>query len=130
MTLAQIKAAVNARLADFWPKVKAKEETYAGNHGGRYWQGIIFGTPPDDGALCVANYAVKPTDQNTSWSDVSAASDLPASVEAALQIDVYQAPGGIFGYYCTAYVTKAGVTYTRTAQVEAGVEITTGTWSA
>lgn len=128
-TLAAIKAAADARLADFFPKVRTKQETYFGSHG-KYWQGIAFSTVPDDGALVTPDYGLKPTDQNASWSDASAASELPSTVEAQLRCDVYAGPGGVHGYFLTARVSKSGTTYRRTAQVEMGTVVTTGTWGA
>lgn len=129
-TLVQIQAPVNARLADFWPKVKTKQATYASNHAGRYWQGLVFSTVPDDGALITPDFTVKPADQNTSWSDVSVASDLPATVEAQMRIDVYEAPGPHFGFFLTVRVSKSGITYRRVGHVEDNVEVTTGSWAA
>lgn len=128
-TLAQIQAAVNSRLADFWGKVQTKEATYFANKG-RYWQGLVFSMVPDDGALVTPDYTVKPEDQNSSWSDVSASADLPAQVEAQMRIDVYEAPGGVHGFALTVRVSKSGVTYRRTGIVESGSVVTTGSWEA
>lgn len=129
-TLAQIRNAVDARLADFFPKIRARQEQYAGNHGGNYWQGIAFSTVPDDGALVSPDYSVRPTDQPSSWADAGVDADLPAGVEAQLRIDVYGAPGGHYGYFVTARISKNGITYGRTARVEDGVVLTAGSWAA
>ena len=127
-TLNQIKTAVNARLADLWPKVKNRQATYFANNG-RYWQGRITSAPPDDGATVAPDLTTTAGPQNVSWQ-TAVNGDIPSPVECALQIDTYEAPGGVHGFYATVSFTKAGVTYTRTAQVENGVEITTGSWSA
>lgn len=125
-TLAQIQSAVNSRLAVLWPKVKTREETYFGNKG-RYWQGLLWASPPDDGATCVPDLNLVAGAENTAWSSALNGDTLAAEV-MALRIDTYEAPGGVHGYYATCIVTKAGLTYKRTAQVEMGVEITTGSW--
>lgn len=127
MTLLQIQTQVNQRLSVLWPKVKTRQETYRSNKG-RYWQGLLFATPPDDGATCTPNTALTAGPQNTSWA-VAINSDLLASEVAALRIDTYEAPGGVHGYYCTCFVSKNGTTYARTAHVENGSEVTTGSWA-
>ena len=126
-TLAQIQTAVNARLSDFLPKVRTRQETYFANHG-KYWQGIAFSTVPDDGALVTPNYSLKPTDQNSSWADAGVNADLPAQVECQIAIHVYEKPGSVFGYVVVVRVSKAGTTYRRTGQVESGAVVTTGSW--
>ncbi len=125
--LATIKATVNTRLADLWPKVKNRQATYFASKG-RYWQGRLTSVPPDDGATVAPDLTTTAGPQNVSWQ-TAVNGDIPNPVECAVQIDTYEAPGGVHGYYCTCLVTKAGVTYGRTAQVEAGVEITTGSWA-
>lgn len=154
MLLADIKAAVNARLASLWPAFKAKQEAYRATHG-RYWQGLpLLAAVPDDGVTVAPTLTVAPNDcyhtieQGTEtvpamdggttqvpkrvrvphdWTFLGAA--LPAQVEAQFTCDVYCAPGGIHGYYLTARVSRLGKTYRRTAHVLDGVEQTTGTWS-
>ena len=147
-TLAQIQAAVNARLADFWDKVRTKQENYRTNHG-RYWQGLVFSTVPDDGALVTPDFTVCPADQYTltysdpgpqgqvteirtmrSWAWASVGSDLPSQVEAQMRIDVYEGPPGTHGYRLTCRVSKNGITYRRTGHVEMGTVVTTGSWAA
>lgn len=126
-TLAQIQTAVNNRLSTFLPLIRTRQETYFANHG-RYWQGIAFSSVPDDGALVTPNYNLKPTDQNSSWADAGVNADLPAQVEAQIAIHTYEAPGSVFGYFVVVRVSKNGTTYRRTAQVEAGAVVTTGSW--
>ena len=146
-TLQQIRDAVNARLAVIWPKIKTRQETYRAAKG-RYFQGIVTSAPPDDGATASAVLTLAPTDQFDyvppvrdaegaivvaevktfhTWAYFANA-DIPSTLEMALRIDVYEGPGGVHGYFCTCLVTKNAVTYYRTAQVENGVELTTGTW--
>lgn len=149
-TLAAIKAAVNARLASLWPVVKTKQEAYRAAKG-HYFQGILTSAPPDDGATVAPSLSNAATDQYDytppvldingtitvpevktfhSWSYFGINGTLPAQIECAVEMSAYEAPGGVHGYYCTVSVTKAGITYTRTAQVEQGVELTTGSWSS
>lgn len=126
-TLAQIQTTVNTRLATLWPKVKTREEARFAAVG-RYWQGLLWATPPDDGATCVPNLSLVAGPQNTSWNS-AVNGDVNATESMAVRIDTYEAPGGVHGYFCTCIVTKNGLTYARTAQVEMGVEITTGSWA-
>lgn len=127
-TLAAIQSAVNSRLSVLWPKVKTRQDTYFGNKG-RYWQGLLWATPPDDGATCAPNLSLVAGAQNVSWT-AAVNSDVNASEVMACRIDTYEKPGGVHGYYCTVLVTKNGTTYARTAWVESGVEQTTGSWVA
>ena len=149
-TLLQIQSAVNSRLADFFPKVRVRQETYRANRG-VYWQGIAFSSVPDDGALATPDFTKAPTDRYDytppvrdingvitipeikafhSWARTGVNADLPAGVEAQLSCDVYEGPAGVHGYYLVAKVSKNGVTYQRVAQVENGVVITTGSWNS
>lgn len=145
-TLTQIRDAVNARLADWWPKFRAKQETYRATHG-RYFQGLVWSSVPDDGATVSPNLALAPSDCFTpavrgadgeivtpavphSWTHFGAGADLPAQLEAQFRCDVYQGPGGVHGYYLVARISKDGVTYRRTGQVEMNTVVTTGSWSA
>lgn len=149
-TLQQIRDAVNARLADLWPKFQNRQATYFANHG-RYFQGLIWSSVPDDGATVSPNLSVAPNDCFTpvpavlnvqgeivtpattiphSWSHFGAGADLPAQVEAQFRCDVYQAPGGVHGYRLTCRISKDGVTYSRTGEVRAGEVVSTGTWGA
>lgn len=129
-TLQAIQDAVNARLSDFLPKVRARQSAYFANHG-RFWQGIAFSTlPPDDGALVTPNFNLKPSDQNSSWADAGVNADLPAQVECQIAIHTYQKPGSVFGYFVVVRVSKNGTTYRRTGQVEMGAVVTNGSWAA
>lgn len=145
-TLAQIQSAVNARLADAFPKFRTRQETYRAAKG-RYFQGLVWSSVPDDGALVSPNLATAPSDcfdpevrdedgeivtpaVPHSWNFIGFNADLPATVEAQIRCDVYEAPGGVHGYRLTCRVSKAGVTYARTAQVEMGAVVTTGAWGA
>lgn len=145
-TLQQIRDAVNARLADLWPKFQNRQNTYFQNHG-RYFQGLVWSSVPDDGALVSPTLTVAPSDCFTpavrdsegnivtplvphSWSFFGTGADLPAQVEAQFRCDVYEGPRGVHGYFLTGRVSKDGVTYRRTAHVEMGSVITTGSWEA
>lgn len=111
-TLAEIRDAVDARLAVLWPKVKARQTTYAANHNGNFWQGIRFCALPADGGNGTPDLSLKPTDQPTSWAD-ALPGDVNISEPMALSISVYAGPSGQ-GYTGTAEVTVAGVRYART----------------
>ena len=113
-TLDSIRAAIENFRDAHAAKLVAKQEAYAANHGGRYWQGIITpGTIPDDGASVAADYTRKPTDQANRWADVFSGADaLPASIPAQIRVDVYDGPLGK-GWVLTVSGTKSGNLYTK-----------------
>ena len=113
-TIAQIKTAIENFRTTHGPKIVARQEAYALNHGGRYWQGIITPTvPPDDGASVPADYTLKPTDQLERWADVFKAADaLPANIPCQISVDVYDGPLGK-GWTVTLRGTKAGNLYSK-----------------
>ena len=117
-TIAQIKTAIENFRTAHGPKIVARQEAYAANHNGRYWQGIITPTvPPDDGASVAADYTKKPTDQLERWADVFKAADaLPANIPCQISVDVYDGPLGK-GWTVTLQGTKASKMYTRTWNV-------------
>lgn len=145
-TLLQIQTAVNSRLADLFPKFRNRQEIYRANHG-RYFQGLVWSSVPDDGATVAPNLSLAPSDcfspavrdsegnivtplTTHSWTFLGAGADLPAQVEAQFRCDVYLAPGGVHGYYLTCRMSKSGVTYRRTAEVRMNEVVSTGSWSA
>jgi hypothetical protein len=128
MTLAQIQTAVNSRLSTFWSGFRTKQTAYKAAHG-RYWQGLVFSSVPDDGALVTPNYNLVAGSHTDSWAAILNG-DLPSQVEAQMFCDTYEAPEGIHGYFLTCRVSKSGVTYERVAQVENGGLVTTGSWAA
>lgn len=114
-TLAEIRDAVDARLATLWTTIQSREDTYAAAHNGRYWQGLkTHSVNPADGATALPNIGlVCPTDQlGQPWP----LAIRNTAIEMAIVIDVYDGPFGV-GYQATVYVTVLGNTYFRTAQV-------------
>ena len=132
MTITQIRSVVNARLADLWPKFMVKEEAYRAAHG-TYAQLLPLSAVPGDGALVSPDGNLAPSDRPLSTANLLLAADLPASLEAQFQCDVYghgvRGAPGEQGYRLTCRVSKSGVTYARTAWVHDGVEQTTGAWT-
>lgn len=114
-TLAQIRDAVDAKLAEWWPTVTDRQAAYLAAKG-RYWQGIrvISGDPPEDMAAVPCNAAAKPTDQAEDWTAFGLA--LPATLGFVLRIDVYDGPAGK-GYVATVEAKKNGVIYERARNV-------------
>lgn len=117
-TLSQIKTAIENWRSTYGPKIVARQEAYAANHSGRYWQGSITPSiPPDDGASMVADYTKRPTDQVERWADIFKAADaLPMSIPCQIQVDVYDGPLGT-GWTVTLSGTKNGTRYSRTWNV-------------
>jgi hypothetical protein len=112
-TPAQIRAAVDSRLATLWAAIQAKEQAYFDAHG-HYWQGLrTHSVVPADGETALPNVGTAtPTDQADPWP----AALRGVAMEMAIQIDVYDGPAGV-GYQATVFVMIAGNTWTRTAQV-------------
>lgn len=116
-TLAQIKTAVDNRLITLLGVVATKQTTYAGNHGGHYWQGQ-------------KTHSVNPADGNTVLPDIGTTCPVGqpgdpwplaarnTASEMAAQIDVYKSAVTPFeGYAVTVWVDVLGTTYSRTQNV-------------
>jgi hypothetical protein len=114
MTPAEIRDAVDAKLATLWNAIQNKEATYASNHQGRYWQGLRTHTlEPSDGLELLPTIGLTvPSDQADPWPLAIRTSLLPMSI----QIDVYDGPDGV-GYVATVRVTINGQIWMRSAQV-------------
>ncbi len=119
-TLAAVRSAVDARLADLWTnQIVPRQETYASNHGGRYWQGILcidLANLPDNLPAApavleaVPDLTRKPADQATSW--LASGIALGATIPMAIAIDVYDGPAGT-GYVGTVWAKHNGTIYSR-----------------
>ncbi len=113
-TPAQIRQAVDDRLAALWSAIQTKEAAYAAAHGGRYWQGRrTHSVIPADGGAALPDIGVTtPTDQPDPWP----AALRQVAMEMALQIETYDGPAGV-GYAATVFVRINGVVWERAAQV-------------
>ena len=95
----------------------AKQNTYASNHGGKFWQGLItFSALPAHTAVVVADTSadrltLHPTDQTESWHDFVPAWD-SETFAAAARVDVYDGPSGK-GWCLTVWVKYEGTVYSR-----------------
>lgn len=110
-TPAQIRAAIDARLAALWPTLVTRQNTYAASHGGRFWQGLrTNSTPPADGADGTGDRLTdRPYYQSEDW----AAMGVSSWVEAfSLEVTQYVGPLGN-GWVATATVTLGGRTFCR-----------------
>jgi hypothetical protein len=114
-TAAQIRQAVDDRLATLWTAIQNKEAAYMAAHNGRAWQGLVtHAVYPADGTTVLPTIgATCPTDQQGQpWPNAI----LTTPIEMAIQIDCYDGPQGT-GYQATVYVTINGNTWARAAQV-------------
>ena len=114
-TLAEIRDAVDARLSNLWAAIQTRQDTYAANHGGRYWQGLrSHSVTPAEGNTALPNIGLAcPSDQlGEPWP----AGIRTTAIEMAIQINCYRGPLGD-GYEAQVYVRVLGNLYTRTAQV-------------
>jgi hypothetical protein len=127
MTLAEIRDAVDSRLATLWAAIQSRQTAYMAAHNGKAWQGLrTHSVIPSDGATATPDIGTRcPTDQlGSSWP----LAIRNTAMEMALEISPYEAPDGT-GYQATVWVTVAGTTWTRTAQVGPEVWRTQG-WRA
>lgn len=102
-TPSEIRDTADAWLAARWPTILNRQATYASNHNGRYWQGLITHTTiPVDAIDALADQLNNhPTDQNVSWNQ--AIPGLPVNWPIAIVMDVYDGPDGT-GFCGTVYV--------------------------
>ena len=110
-TLSEVRTKVDDKLAQLWPIIVNKQDTYFSNHG-RYWQGIL--TPSNviaDGIDTDIEPNLRPTDQQESWLDMFEA-QLPTKLPMQFQIDTYSSPLG-HGFVATVYVKFNNNIYTR-----------------
>lgn len=113
-TPAQIRQAVDDRLAALWTAIQNKEAQYAAAHGGRYWQGrVTHSVIPADGATATPDIGTAtPTDQPDPWPLALR----QVAMEMALAINCYSGPQGD-GYVATVFVSINGTVWRRAAQV-------------
>lgn len=113
-TPAQIRNAVDDRLAQLWSTIQARQDSYHAAHG-HYWQGLRTHTlAPADGNETAVDVGVRcPSDQlGEPWPTAIRNLSLPMS----LQINCYAGPAGE-GYEAVATVTIGASTWFRVAQV-------------
>ena len=107
--LSQIDAAATTRQAAYFNAFIGSGDRR--RRRGRYFQGILtHPILPADGVPLPPDPTVKPTDQPTSWADANVS--LPATMEAACQIDVYDGALGQ-GWVLTALVRVATRVYAK-----------------
>lgn len=116
-TLNQLRNRCNTFLTNKVPILVARQNTYASNHGGRFFQGLITHSSIPAHTTSTAGDApgnrltFRPTDQIESWADI-----LPEfnseNFAAAATIDVYNGPSGN-GWFLTVWVRHNGVIYQR-----------------
>lgn len=112
-TPADIKNAVDARLAQLWGVIQSRQDAYF-QANGRFWQGLRTHTvTPNDGNTATPTVGTRtPSDLTDPWPP--AIRNTP--IEMALQVDAYDGPLGK-GYVGTVQVTIGGRTWQRSAQV-------------
>jgi len=122
MTLAQIRNAVDAKLAGIWPAVQARQAAFLAANG-RYWQGkrTHVVTPSEGVETAANNLADRPTNEAAGWTG------LPAAMPMVLTMDVYEASGG-HGYVASVRVSVLGTTYERAQAVGPEAAARTFAW--
>lgn len=114
LTPAQIRQAVDDKLAAAWTQLQNRQTAYLGARG-RYFQGIkTHVVTPADGDETAPDLTGRPTDQAETWT--GAGFNLPATLPMALQIDTYDGPQGK-GYVGILWVQIGGQLWRRSAQV-------------
>lgn len=88
---------MDGKLAAWWPQILSRQDTYAANHGGRYWQGLASHTlEPADGTETAPDCLTKkPHYQAEDWSALGA---LPATWPMVMWFDQYKTPAGTYGF--------------------------------
>ena len=111
-TPAQIRNAVDTRLANLWSTIQTRQDAYHATHG-RYWQGRRTHTlDPADGTEVLPDIGTAcPPD-----SEPYPASWRSQTYPMSLQLDVYDGPQGK-GYLALVQVTINGPAWRRIAQV-------------
>lgn len=118
MTPAEIRTAADNWLSARWPTVVARQTTYASNHNGRYWQGLVtHSNIPVDAVDTLADLLNNhPTDQNVNWNQ--AIPGLPTNWPIAIVMDAYDGPDGTgFVGRVFVFITELGKVFTRSQNV-------------
>lgn len=118
-TLAQVRNRIDTWLTNKIVNIVIpKQNNYAANHGGNFWQGLISHsiipahTAGTAGDSTGDRFTLHPTDQNSSWID--AVPDFTGETwPSAAVIDVFEGPLGK-GWVATLYVMYNGIIYQRT----------------
>lgn len=114
MTPAEIRTAVDAKLATLWATIQTRETAYFAAHG-RYWQGLrTHAVDPADGAEALPSVGTATPDYEPDdpWPEAILNAPWPMSIE----LSQYAGPNGL-GYVGTVSVTIVGNTWQRSAQV-------------
>lgn len=123
-TLATARLKVDTWLTNIWPTITVRQDAYAANHKGRYWQGLLSCagtntipnfTAASDGDATQDNLASKPYYEAESIADIFPEL-VGINLPAAFQCDQYVGPLGA-GYTVTVWVRFNGVIYTRSKTV-------------
>ncbi len=110
-TLQLVRAVADARLTVLWTDhIRPRQDAYFAAHG-RYWQGLVTSSIPEDGAEAVADYTSSPTDQAETWADIFGAA-IGMSLPVALAVDVYEGPQG-HGFVARVWIRYDGTVYMR-----------------
>jgi len=114
-TIAQIRDAVNAKLAPILAAIDDAQTVYFGIKG-RYWQGLWTHSiaPLNAELLSPDRYSDKPTDIAETWAQLASAvnSLVDVPIPCRIRCDVYNGPGG-WGYVASGEVRVNGKTYLR-----------------
>jgi len=115
MTLNQLRNEIDNRLAELWPRIVTRQETYLDNHG-RYWQGNwTHSTIPSSVTADTAYQESTPTLTNVpsseqgTWANIP---NFPSSLCYRVKIDNYDGPQGK-GFVGTVQVKFNGTIYQR-----------------
>jgi hypothetical protein len=125
-TPAQIRSAVDTKLAALWAAVQSREDTYFANHG-RYWQGLKTHTViPADGATATPDIG-SAVPYYQAAGDAWPSGILTQSLPMSLDITQYQGPTGS-GYVATVSVLITGHLWQR-AQDSGAESYRTFSWT-
>lgn len=105
-----LQTKLNILITDLADPMPVIQEAFYAVYG-RYWQGLsTHAVIPQSGATAAPSLDRKPSDQEESWATFGLA--LPAQMEGALSVDVYETKAG-HGYIINAEVMVDGIHYRR-----------------
>lgn len=120
----EILGQVDAGIENYIPVIANLQNQYYESNG-KYWQGLFThsSTPTDENYTAPDRLGESPTDQNSSWEDISGGV-MPAEMLSRIRIDTYSSPDGD-GYIIVAEKNVNGEDYRKMYNVGPATERST-----
>ena len=106
----EILGQVDTGIENYLPVITNLQDQYY-EANGKYWQGLFThsSAPTDENSVSPDRLNESPTDQNSSWEDISGGV-MPAEMLSRIKIDTYSSPEGD-GYIIVAEKNVNGKDY-------------------